>query len=79
MEVVPYFLSVIAVAVAFYWSAREYRRKPGTPTTGLFRYHEVLPAIAARAKAETGNILSVNARLARQSSGVSAKPMPPGR
>ncbi len=51
MEVVPYFLSIIVTAVAIYWSVREFRRKPGTPTTGFFRYHEVLPSSMARSKA----------------------------
>ena len=54
MEVVPYFLSIITTVVALYWSVREYRRKPGTPTPGIFRYfryHEVLDASVSRAKA----------------------------
>jgi hypothetical protein len=50
MEVIPFFLSIIIVVLALYWSVREYRRKPGTPTYGLFRYHEVLDSSVARAK-----------------------------
>ena len=54
MEVVPYFLSIIATVVALYWSVREYRRTSDTPTLGIFRYfryHEVLDASVSRVKA----------------------------
>ena len=53
MEVVPYFLSILATIVALYWSVREYRRTPDTPTIGIFRYfryHEVLDASVSRVK-----------------------------
>ena len=54
MEVVPYFLTVMITVVAVYWSARQYRRKPGAPISGLFRYHEVLESsrVSAKARAE---------------------------
>ena len=48
MEVVPYFLSIIVTVVALYWSAAQFRRKPGTPLTGLFRYREAEQSYLAR-------------------------------
>lgn len=52
MEVIPYFLSIIVTIIALYWSAGQFRRKPGTPITGLFRYREDGPSTRARDKPE---------------------------
>ncbi len=52
MEVIPYFLSIIVTIIALYWSAAQFRRKPGTPISGLFRYREAGRSTRARDKAE---------------------------
>lgn len=79
MEVVPYFLSIIAVVVAFYWSAREYRRKPGTPTTGLFSYHEARSDSVARLKAKAEDAASSGREASRRSARNVVKPASPHR
>lgn len=79
MEVVPYFLSVIAVVVAFYWSAREYRRKPGKPTTGLFSYHEAPPDSVARLKARSEDAASPGRGAPRRSARTVVKHASPHR
>ncbi len=55
MEVFPYFLSILVTVLAVYWSVREYRRKPGAPISGLFRYQEVLKASAVRTQARAAD------------------------
>ena len=42
MDIIPYLLDVLLTAVAAYWFVANIRRQPGSPTTGLFRYHETL-------------------------------------
>ncbi len=42
MDIFPYLLDVLLTVVAAYWFVVNMRREPGSPTTGLFRYHEIL-------------------------------------
>jgi hypothetical protein len=74
MEVVPYFLSIIVAVAALYWSAREYRRKPGTSISGLFRYQEALKssldrARLAKVKTTRANMAGIKAKAAQPALG----------
>lgn len=42
MDIFPYLLGVLLTVVAAYWFVANVRRPSGSPTTGLFRYHETL-------------------------------------
>lgn len=80
MEVVPYFLSIIATVVALYWSVREYRRKSDTPTLGIFRYfryHEVLDASVSRVKAGSAGKRPVRPEVTRGLVASQLKPRAP--
>ncbi len=42
MDIFPYLIDVLLTVVAAYWFVINTRRRSGSPTTGLFRYHETL-------------------------------------
>ena len=44
MDIFPYLSDVLLTVIAAYWFVINNRRRPGSPTTGLFRYHESLDA-----------------------------------
>jgi hypothetical protein len=48
MEIFPYMLSVLLVALAIYWSGGNTTRKPGGPMSNLFRYRETRPTASSR-------------------------------
>ena len=54
MEVFPFFLSILVIIAALYWSARQHRRAPGEPISGLFRYQEPSNAASSRARITPG-------------------------
>lgn len=50
MEVFPFFLSILVIIAALYWSGWQHRRAPGEPISGLFRYQEPSNAASSRAR-----------------------------
>ena len=42
MDIFPYLLDIALTVAAVYWLVMNIRRPPGSPTVGLFRYHEIV-------------------------------------
>ena len=52
MEAVFYFFDVGITVVMLYWALKMSKRKPGTPITGFFAYHERPQSRAEKAAAK---------------------------